>query len=197
MLLGEAPQGSWPIHSFIHSTRHLWRTSFFYVLHKHKCGRSPGAEVPGEQPGLLFLNMPGTFLPQGLCTYLLFCMEYSSRDSHIMPFLTFLWSSVKCHLLHDAFLDLSCLTQEKVPILILSGLPLTFVEAGARVKLMVPQIWPTSLFQPIPQGPSHIHVNIPAMSLRLRGPYTCVPLYPLRSDPRQIHASPGRGCSAM
>ena len=82
----------------------------------------------------LFPNIPGTHLPQGLCACFFLCLECS--PPLIIPSLIFLGSSVKCHLIRDAFRSKIAEvhrppaphTHLKILSFLLLGLTLTYVE---------------------------------------------------------------------
>lgn len=112
-----APPGSWPLHSF-----NTTLMEHLLCFAQAQIWQGP-TEVPGEPPG--------TFLPQALCTCFFCRLQCSPTDIQIPSFLNFVGSSVKCHLLHDAFPDYpiqNCSDSSphppKAPILIFPGLPL-------------------------------------------------------------------------
>ena len=157
----------------LHSTANIY--IYIYDIYGQPVMFCTDTNVAGPR-GLrcLFLNMPGTRPPQGLCMCFFLCLERSSTDIHITPSLIFLRSSGKYHLLCDAFLTSDLKLQrcspppKNVPLLIFLGLPLTSVEPAARVKWWSPKCSPSFLLPPpFPPGPSRsspTHVSIPAVS---------------------------------
>lgn len=147
---GAAPSGSWPLCSLNGTLmKHL------LCFERAQIWQGP-TEVPGE--------LPGTFLPQALCTCFFLCLQCSPTDIQITSFLNFVGASVTCQLLHGAFpdrpiqngSDSSPSLPTEAPILIFPGLPLIAPELRAKVKLVVRKTMPTPCLLPPPFPSRHL-----------------------------------------